>query len=193
MLQAFVPNVSSVFSHKCWKYVYLMLHMFHAYVASVLFGCCIYFVLVFPSVLMLFWKCFRRVLSSYACCKCSFQCFKSRLSLVAGDPPARILQLLGHHRAGADIRAREAERARVVSVWVMTARAMLRRCGVDTRNGVQAQTSRPARMSKRRAPAPWEYLKVGSRVGRETSKYIHSGTQTLVRWLGVLIKQVLDG
>jgi hypothetical protein len=139
MLQAFVPNVSYVFSHKCWKYVYLMLHMFHAYVASVLFGCCIYFVLVFPSVLMLFWKCFRRVLSSYACCKCSFQCFKSRLSLVAGDPPARILQLLGHHRAGADIRAREAERARVVSVWVMTARAMLRRCGVDARNEVQAQ------------------------------------------------------
>jgi hypothetical protein len=46
MLQASVPNVSSVFLDVCCKCVYLILPLFHTYVISVLSECCVYFAIV---------------------------------------------------------------------------------------------------------------------------------------------------
>jgi hypothetical protein len=69
MLQASVPNVSSVSSDVCCKYVYLdvtyvsyvccecfipMLHMFHTYVASVSSRCCICFCNGYTRVFLVF-------------------------------------------------------------------------------------------------------------------------------------------
>jgi hypothetical protein len=41
ILQMSVFNVSSIFSDVCCKFVYLVLYMFHTYVANVLCGCCV--------------------------------------------------------------------------------------------------------------------------------------------------------
>jgi hypothetical protein len=43
MLQAFIPNVSSVFLDYVASVFILMLQMFHTYVASILSGCCVCF------------------------------------------------------------------------------------------------------------------------------------------------------
>jgi hypothetical protein len=54
MLQVFIPNVSSVFHRYVASVFVCMLHMFHTYVDSVLFGCCISFLNGFSSVLGFF-------------------------------------------------------------------------------------------------------------------------------------------
>ena len=66
MLQASVPNVSSIFLMYLVSVFILMLRMFRTYVASVLSGCCIYFSMafqvflgVFTSVSYTYFKCFE--------------------------------------------------------------------------------------------------------------------------------------
>ena len=61
MLEAFVPNILSVFQTYVASVFIWILHMFHTYVASVLFGCCLCFAMVssvfqvfFASVLFIF-------------------------------------------------------------------------------------------------------------------------------------------
>jgi hypothetical protein len=57
MLQASIPSVPSVFQIYFASVFIWMLHMFHAYVASVLSGYCVCFVMV----LRCFCKCFKRM------------------------------------------------------------------------------------------------------------------------------------
>jgi hypothetical protein len=94
MLQASVPNVSSVFSRRMLQVcLFWMLHMFHIYVASVLSRYCLCFTMVF--------KCFSCVLASvsdayfkYFICLQTYvanvasACFKSRLGVAS---PSSIL------------------------------------------------------------------------------------------------------
>ena len=56
MFQASIPNVSFVFQTYVASVFIWMLHMFHAYVASILSGCCVCVAMVF--------KCFSRVFAS---------------------------------------------------------------------------------------------------------------------------------
>ena len=57
MLQASFPIVSSVFPTHVANVFIWMLHMFHTYIASVLYGCCVCFAMVL-SVFPVFWKMF---------------------------------------------------------------------------------------------------------------------------------------
>jgi hypothetical protein len=50
ILQAYVPNVLSAFQTHVVSVFIGMLHMFHRYVRSVLFGCCLCFAMVFKCV-----------------------------------------------------------------------------------------------------------------------------------------------
>ena len=112
MLQASVPNVSSVF--------------FKRMLQVCLFGCFTHILQVFyPDVgCVLQWsfqvfscafcKCFRQMFELFhlfldSCCNVSSRYFKSRSDVAAGEPLARLVQLLGHCRPGANVRAREAE------------------------------------------------------------------------------------
>jgi hypothetical protein len=54
MLQASVPNVSSIFLTYVASVFILMLHMFHAYVVSVLFRCCVCFAMGFKCFSVVF-------------------------------------------------------------------------------------------------------------------------------------------
>jgi hypothetical protein len=76
MLQAFVSNVSSIFSYACCKCFYLdVTYVLHICLQVFLSGCRTYmFCNDFSSVLDIFRKCFRRMfqvfhLSSDICCK----------------------------------------------------------------------------------------------------------------------------
>ena len=50
MLQASVPNVSSIFQTYVASVFIWMLHMFHTYVASSIFGCYVCVAILFSSV-----------------------------------------------------------------------------------------------------------------------------------------------
>jgi hypothetical protein len=67
MLQAYVPNVSSVFSDVCCKCVIWMLHMFHMYIAC---------------VLSRYYVCLQWFLSVFFTCFCSDTCFKCFICLL---------------------------------------------------------------------------------------------------------------
>ena len=54
MLQAYVPNVSSVFQTYIANVFIWMLHMFHTYVACALFGCCVFVAIIFKCVSCVF-------------------------------------------------------------------------------------------------------------------------------------------
>jgi sensor histidine kinase YesM len=64
MMQASVPNVSSVFYTYVASVFILMLHMFHTYVISVLSGCCICFAMAFQVFFRYFLQVFQMHVSS---------------------------------------------------------------------------------------------------------------------------------
>jgi hypothetical protein len=83
MLQVYVSSVSDVLD-VCFIYVFWthvasvfiwMLHMFHTYIACVLFGCCVWLQWFSSVFQMFFFKCFRSIfrvfqLPSDICCNC---------------------------------------------------------------------------------------------------------------------------
>ena len=59
----FVPNVSFIFQTYVASVFVWMLHMFHTYVANILFGCCVCFIMVFKCF-QVFLQVFRMYVSS---------------------------------------------------------------------------------------------------------------------------------
>jgi hypothetical protein len=64
MLEASVPIVKFVFSTYVANVILWILHMFHTYVAYVLRGRCICFVMTFLNVFMCFFQVFKTHISS---------------------------------------------------------------------------------------------------------------------------------
>jgi len=74
------PMCFICFSNVCASVFIWMLHMFHTYITSVLFGCYV----CFTMVLRCFCKCFRYIfqvfhLSSNVCCKCYIWMFQQQM------------------------------------------------------------------------------------------------------------------
>jgi hypothetical protein len=88
MLQASIPNVSSIFQTYVVSVFIWILYMFHTYIASVLSRCCVCFTMVlsvFASVLDVCFKCFV-CLQTYVA-SVAYECFKSRSGVASLSSP----------------------------------------------------------------------------------------------------------